>query len=57
MGPRLAEWCREVLRTGKRIRRTFQSVIGEPLSLQVRLTRVDGERRLILVFAETTAPQ
>jgi nitrogen fixation/metabolism regulation signal transduction histidine kinase len=54
LGSRLAEWCREVLRSGKRIRRTFPSAIAEPLSLQVRLTRVDGERRLILVFAEAT---
>jgi hypothetical protein len=41
-----------VLRTGKRIRRSFQSAIGEPLTLQVRRARVDGELRLILVFAE-----
>ena len=52
LGPQLAEWCREVLRSGKRIRRTFPSAIGEPLSLQVRHTRVDGEQRLVLVFAE-----
>jgi len=54
LGPQLAEWCREVLRSGKRIRRTFQSAIGEPLSLQVRRTRVADELRLILVFAEAT---
>jgi len=54
LGSRLAEWCREVLRSGKRIRRTFQSAIAEPLSLQVRRTRVDGELRLILVLAEAT---
>jgi nitrogen fixation/metabolism regulation signal transduction histidine kinase len=52
-GPRLSEWCREVLLSGRRIRRTFHSAIGEMLSLQVRRTRVDGELRLILVFAET----
>jgi nitrogen fixation/metabolism regulation signal transduction histidine kinase len=52
LGLRLAEWCGEVLRTGKRIRRSFQSAIGEPLTLQVRRARVDGELRLILVFAE-----
>jgi nitrogen fixation/metabolism regulation signal transduction histidine kinase len=52
-GPRLVEWCREVLRTGRRLRRTFQSAIGEPLTLHVRRTRVDGDSRLILVFTET----
>jgi two-component system CheB/CheR fusion protein len=52
-GPRLVEWCREVLRSGRRIRRTFQSAIGEPLTLHVRRTRVDGESRLILIFTET----
>jgi nitrogen fixation/metabolism regulation signal transduction histidine kinase len=51
-GPRLAEWCREVLRTGKRMRRSFHSAIGEPLSLHLRRARVEGELRLILVFAE-----
>ncbi len=51
-GPRLVEWCRDVLRSGRRIRRTFQSAIGEPLTLHVRRTRVDGEPRLILVFTE-----
>ena len=54
LGSRLAEWCREVLRSGKRIRRTFPSAIAEPLSLQVRRTRVAGELRLILVLAEAT---
>ncbi|MEO8177677.1 MAG: hypothetical protein ABI895_02485 [Deltaproteobacteria bacterium] len=57
LGPQLAEWCREVLRSGQRIRRTFESGIGEPLTLQVRRTTVDGELRLILVFAETTGSQ
>lgn len=52
-GPRLVEWCREVLRTGRRVRRTFQSAIGEPLTLHVRRARVDGESRLILVFTAT----
>jgi nitrogen fixation/metabolism regulation signal transduction histidine kinase len=52
-GPRLVEWCREVLRTGRRLRRTFQSAIGEPLTLHVRRARVDGEARLVLVFTET----
>ena len=51
-GPRLAEWCREVLRSGKHVRRSFHSAIGEPLALNVRRARVDGEPRLILVFAE-----
>lgn len=52
-GPRLVEWCREVLRTGRRLRRTFQSAIGEPLTLHVRRARVDGEARLVLVFTES----
>lgn len=52
LGLRLAEWCGDVLRTGKRIRRSFQSAIGEPLTLQVRRARVDGDLRLILVFSE-----
>jgi PAS domain-containing protein len=56
-GAQLAEWCREVLRSGQRIRRTFPSATGEPLSLQVRLTRVDGELRMILVFAEASEPR
>lgn len=51
-GPRLVEWCHEVLRSGRRIRRTFQSAIAEPLTLHIRRTRVDGEARLILVFSE-----
>ena len=55
LGLRLVEWCDEVLRSGKRIRRSFQSVIGEPLTLQLRRTRVDGELRLILVFSEVVA--
>jgi hypothetical protein len=46
------EWCQEVLRSGRRIRRTFQSAIAEPLTLHIRRTRVDGEARLILVFSE-----
>jgi nitrogen fixation/metabolism regulation signal transduction histidine kinase len=54
LGLRLAEWCAEVLRTGKRVRRSFQSVIGEPLTLQLRRARVDGELRLILVLSEVT---
>jgi len=57
LGPQLAVWCREVLRSGQRIRRTFESGIGEPLTLQVRRTTVDGELRLVLVFAESTGPQ
>lgn len=52
LGLRLAEWCGDVLRTGKRIRRSFQSAIGEPLTLQVQRARVDGDVRLILVFSE-----
>ena len=55
LGVRLAEWCDEVLRSGKRMRRSFQSAIGEPLTLQVRRARVDGELRLILVFSEVLA--
>lgn len=53
-GPRLVDWCREVLRSGRRMRRTFQSAIGEPLTLHVRRSRVDGEARLILIFTETS---
>jgi nitrogen fixation/metabolism regulation signal transduction histidine kinase len=57
LGLRLAEWCREVLGSGKRIQRSFPSSIGEPLTMQVRRARVDGELRLILVFSEVVEPQ
>ena len=57
LGLRLAEWCGEVLRSGKRLQRSFQSAIGEPLTLQVRSARVDGEVRLILVFSEVAEPR
>ncbi|HEU4578368.1 MAG TPA: PAS domain-containing protein [Polyangiaceae bacterium] len=57
LGLRLAEWCADVLRSGKRVRRSFQSAIGEPLTLQLRRARVDGELRLILVFSEVSEPR
>ena len=57
LGLRLAEWCGEVLRSGKRLQRSFQSAIGEPLTLQVRRARADGELRLILVFSEVAEPR
>jgi nitrogen fixation/metabolism regulation signal transduction histidine kinase len=57
LGLRLAEWCGEVLRSGKRLQRSFPSAIGEPLTLQLRRAQVDGELRLILVFSELLEPR
>jgi len=55
LGSLLETWCHDVSRSGRRAEHSCRSAIGEPLTLRIRSTRIDGVARLILVFAEASA--